>query len=367
MPELVDRPYTTPDLPALRGLWETVYEGASIGRREAAFRWVAERNPLCPGGAPRHLVMDDGRVAGTLGSLPVRCSAAGRVLELHFSHDLLVDPAYRGLGLGKRLVRQVAAAAPSVAGGLWMTGPCYALHQRMGWKPVKPFYGQALVLDAAALLRRRIRSRPAVALVGWAADAYAAFARRRIPRTAGPVEEIGRFGGGVDDLFERSAPGLGIIVERKSAYLNWKYAESPNVTYRRLLVGRPGSPDAYIVMRIHERADGHVNGTIVDLLADPARPAALDSAVAAAVEIARAGGAEVLYALVTHPGFRARLAALGFRRAPYRQTFVITGDEHFPAGVHALDAGNWYLTYGDSDGDMWSASSEPKRDRKTAA
>ena len=96
---LVERLYTRHDLPALRRLWEGAYDPESVHRREAAFRWVTEGNPVCPQGAPRHLIMDGDSVAGTLGCMPTLVRAFDRTIEMHFSHDLLVDPQYRGLGL----------------------------------------------------------------------------------------------------------------------------------------------------------------------------------------------------------------------------------------------------------------------------
>ncbi len=149
-----------------KGLWSLAYEPDVVERRATAFRWVTERNPRCPGGSPRYLVLDGTKVVGSLGSLPVRLRAGERQFDMHFSFDLLVDPSYRGAGLAKKLVRAVTAGAPSVAGGIWMTEPCYALHQRVGWEAVEPFHAHWLALDGRALLARRLGSRTAVRLLG---------------------------------------------------------------------------------------------------------------------------------------------------------------------------------------------------------
>jgi GNAT superfamily N-acetyltransferase len=342
------------------------YDSASLPRREAAFRWITERNPCAPGGAPRHLIVDGNKIAGTLGSLPIRLRAFGQPVEMHLSHDLLVDPSYRGLGLGKTLVQAVAAGAPPLAGGMWMTEACYALHQRVGWAAVQPFQGHGLIVDARGALRRRLGSKTVAGLLAPAAGAYLRFTSRKASRPRRPVTEVERFDSRVDDLFERCAGRLGLVAERHHPYLNWKYAEAPNVTYRRFLVGEP-AVDAYAVTRLERREDGHANGLIIDILADPERDGAFQSAVAGAVDSLRDEGAEIVYILTTHRPFRRTLEGLGFRLSPRRYTYVITGQHSLPGNGDPLDPATWYLTLGDSDGDMWSGAQQWKVRREAAA
>jgi GNAT superfamily N-acetyltransferase len=364
--DLICRTYNSEDRPALRQLWQKAYESETIPRREAAFRWITERNPNAPGGAPRHLIVDGDKIAGTLGSLPIRLRAFGQPVAMHFSHDLLVDPSYRGLGLGKKLVQAVAAGAPPLAGGMWMTGACYALHQRVGWAAVRPFQGHGLSVDARGALRRRLGSNALAGLLAPAAGAYLRFIRRRASRPASPVAEVERFDSRIDDLFERCAGQLGLVAERHHPYLNWKYAEAPNVTYRRFLVGEPAI-DAYAVTRLERRKDGHANGLIIDILADPERDGAFQSAVAGAVDSLRDEGAEIVCILTTHTPFRRTLETIGFRLLPRQYTYVITGQGSLPGDGDPQDPATWYLTLGDSDGDMWSGAQQWKVRREATA
>ncbi len=279
---------------------------------------------------------------------------------MHFSFDLLVDPSYRGAGLAKKLVRAVTAGAPSVAGGIWMTEACYALHQRVGWEAVEPFHAHWLPLDGRGLLARKVGSGTAVRLLGPAANLVSRLLLRRVPRPRLAVAEIERFEEHVDALFERCAPSLGIIVERTAPYLNWKYVENPHVRYRRFLLGDPSSPDAYAVLRVDDREGGHRDGIIVDVLADPSHPTAFGAAIGAAVEAARAEGAEILHILTTYPPFRGQLEKMGFRRSPRKVTYVVTNLEHLSGMPDPRDSSHWYLTQGDSDGDMWADASHTR-------
>ena len=367
MAELEERPYVSSDLAALREMWSRVYDAESVRRRESAFRWIAEGNPYCPEGAPRHMIFQGDIAVGTLGRMPLRYRAYGRPVEVHYSHDLLADPACRGQGLGKRLVRAVAAAAPGLAGGLWMTDACYMLHQRVGWKAVQPFHGHRLVINASAALGRRLGSAWLGGLLGPLASVYLKFARPGTPPGEHRISEIPRFDTGTDRLFERVADRFGIIAERHHAYLNWKYVDSPHVRYRRFLVGSQDDPDAYVVTRLDPRDEGYVGGLVVDLLADPDVPGAFDAALAVAARSLREEGAAVMDVLTTHPDFRRRLESCGFTRGTRLYTFVITGDEPGLEGKDLLDPANWYLTLGDSDGDMWSSAQSWAIDRQATS
>jgi hypothetical protein len=198
--------------------------------------------------------------------------------------------------------------------------------------------------------------------------------RPSIPKPALAVTQVQRFDGTADGLFERAASQMGLVAERHHPYLNWKYVDSPNVTYQCFLVGGGSEPDGYFVTRLDQRRDGHCNGLVVDLLADPRNPRAFDSAISGAVRHLRREGAETVSILTTYPPFRARLEALGFLRGR-QYTFVITGYDSLPNGPDPLDPSSWYLTLGDSDGDMWAEAqawtidrlaTEPRQARTTS-
>ncbi len=115
-----------------------------------------------------------------------------------------------------------------------------------------------------------------------------------------------------------------------------------------------------MVLRTEEREGGHRDAVIVDLLADPGHPNAFGAAIATAVEAARAEEAEILHILTTYPAFRERLENMGFRRSPRKVTYVVTNLEHLSGLPDPRDPSNWYLTRGDSDGDMWADASHAR-------
>ena len=70
---------------------------------------------------------------------------------------------------------------------------------------------------------------------------------------------------------------------------------------------------------------------------------------------------DALVAFTTCAPFRRRLACLGFLRAPRLQTFVLHNFGGHPDEALLSETSHWYLTFTDSDGDMWSGTQPPAR------
>ena len=353
----------SPDWAALRKLYDKVY-GPEVGaRRERALRWVTLENPNDLAEERRYVADDAGRIAGTLGRMPVRFSVRGEPALVRYSHDLLVDPDYRGQGLAQKLVDEVPRRSGSPVGGLWMTGPSYAIHLKGGWKGMTPAHAQVRILDPASLLTRRLPgplARAGGAALGallqlTAIDAWG----------AGPagltVEEVERFGADPDALWGEVAPLLGVAAVRDAAYLNWRFERAPNAPYVKLVArGAGGRMRGYLALRLPGAGRG-LGAVAVDFLARPDEPGVITALFREAVARARAAGASGLLALTTCAPFRARLRRLGFLKAPHLQTFVLHNFSGRADTNLFEDTSHWYLTFTDSDGDMWTGAQPAER------
>jgi len=346
-----------------RALFDRVL-GPEIGAlRERALRWVTLANPVRLDEPRRYVADDDGTIVASLGRMPVRFSVAGEPMLMRYSHDLLVDPAYRGQKLAQRLVAQVAEESDSPVGGLWMNPPSYAIHQRCGWRAMPPSRAQMRLLDAGAFLGRRLPGALARA-AGPAARGLLAIAS---PDAWGrgpagyEVNEAGIVAAEADALWAEVAGRLGVAAVRDAAYLRWRFEEAPHARYTLLQVRKRGALRGHAALRLPDPREPAANAVVVDLLASPDEPRAVTALARGALALARARGAGALLAFTTLPPFRRALARLGFLRAPRPQTFVLSNLETSPhAGVLA-DPSSWYLTFTDSDGDMWTGAQPPER------
>ncbi|MDP3936633.1 MAG: GNAT family N-acetyltransferase [Deltaproteobacteria bacterium] len=346
-----------------RALFDRVL-GPEIGAlRDRALRWVTLGNPVDLDEPRRYVVDDGGTIVASLGRMPVRFSVRGEPMLMRYSHDLLVDPAYRGQKLAQRLVSEVAERSDSPVGGLWMNAPSYAIHLRCGWRGMPPARSQMRVLDAAAFLGRRmapglarLAAAPARGLLAIASpDAWG----------SGPagyeVSEEGEPGVDADALWSEVAPRLGVAAVRDAAYLRWRFVEAPHAQYTLLQVRREGALRGHAALRLPLPEAPDSSAVIVDLLACPSEPRAITALARAALALARARGATSLMAFTTLPPFRRALARLGFLRAPRPQTFVLSNLENSTHARAIADASSWYLTFTDSDGDMWTGAQPPER------
>lgn len=366
MPVIV-RPFDhadgSPDWAGVRALFEKVYGPDVAERRFRALRWVTLENPAAAPGERRYVAADGDRIAGTLGRMPVRFAVMGRPILVRYSHDLLVDPDYRGQKLAQRLVDEVPRRSECPTGGLWMTGPSYTIHQKGGWKAMTPARAQMRILDPAALLARRM---PA-ALAGMAGGVLRGLLGLAAvdARGSGPagyrVDEVDAFGPEADALWAEVSPLIEVAAVRDQAYLHWRFERAPNTRYVKLVARKDGKARGFLALRLPEGGRAGSVAVGVDFLARPDEPDAITALFREALSRARAAKATGLLALTTCGSFRRRLRRLGFLQAPHLQTFVLHNLAGHPDEALLSDTAHWYLTFTDSDGDMWTGAQPPER------
>lgn len=162
------------------------------------------------------------------------------------------------------------------------------------------------------------------------------------------VTPVERFGPEVDALWQSLQPELKLAVVRDARYLNWRYADHPDIRYT-LLECRERTSGALRGLAVYAAGDWPRPGTgcIVDWLLPAADLDATQALIAACEHLAVQTGVEALTTIFNHvdPRF------LHFQRAG----FMVLGTSYFVVikTVPRLDTvyyrDNWYLTPGDSD------------------
>ncbi len=332
--------------------------GADIcARRRRLIETMREAMPGNDRFPLRHVIVDGDRVAGTLGYMPADFWVRGRRVPVRFTHDLLVDPDYRGAGLGKLIVQNAYAQGDFFPGGMWMTDPCRKIHVDCGFVDATPLATYNLVLDPAAFVARRgIRGGKALAgrvLLGL--NRWYALARARKMASRASLREIERFASATDSVWETLASGYGITRVRDAAYLNWKYADHPFLDYRNLLVLRNGEPAGFLIWRPAPEGT-EKRAVVADFLVAKGDAASLGPLVARAVVDAAAAGMDSLAIITTQPWAVSVLRSLGFMPRAARNTWVVAGWQNVIPETWLKDTAAWHVCLGDSDGDMWTGS-----------
>ncbi len=322
----VIRPYRQGDEDRILELFRRVF---GVERSLAQWRWRFEENPA--GRCLRLAETPSGELVGQYAGLPVRVAWGDKTLVFTQIIDVMVDPRFRlGLkrpGLFSALANRFIAdygGLGKVSGGYGFPTPeALRIGQRVaGYIPLHPVVGLVLPLG------RDDASRPTSA--------------------GGPllVEEISRFGDEADTLWESVRPELLAATVRDARYLNWRYADCPDVRYRMLLAFHrvTGAAAGIAVLRLGVR--GQEVGAVVDWLVSGEDAAAV--LLARCEGLASEGGMERLEAWFPPSSrFGRWFQDAGFRPEATIYQFVV-----LPTSPDVcLDWGKdrWYYTMGDSD------------------
>jgi hypothetical protein len=80
------------------------------------------------------------------------------------------------------------------------------------------------------------------------------------------IVEVDRFGPDVDELWERTRADYPVIFPRDAQFLNWRFVDCPEPSYRRFVAERDGRTVGYVVLRRAEPVE-LPHGILVDLYA----------------------------------------------------------------------------------------------------
>ena len=267
------------------------------------FEWWFDGNPV--GARTIALAEDGGRIVGVLGASHYRAFVGGRETLVTLPLSAATHAAYRGRGIFQRLNAEVERAAHDERATAMlgftnrMAGPIYV--GRLGWLDVH---------------RLRIWARPL------------------LPRSGSdPGTQLRRFVHTQEEAYRALAPSLRNHFVRDTAYLNWRYADSPRA-YTIL-----GSKHGYAVVG-RKRFKGIETAYVADLVA----PTHGETRRLLRRCVWAARGARVLLALM--PAVHARaFAAAGFLPTP--QTIRLIG--RALEGELPLGRGAWHFSLGDTD------------------
>jgi GNAT superfamily N-acetyltransferase len=347
-------PYAPADLPRLERLYAEAWPG-DRERKATAFRWIEEQNPFRDSENGYLVLEREEEIVGYWGRMPTRLHFDGQAIPAAYSQETLVSPAVRRQGVARRLGEVVDGSAIPLL-SLWHNEKMHAIMTRAAWQEVGRYRPLKKVYRLEALARREVERRPLVARGLRFAEPLVRLLARPAARQDEPIaiEEIERFDAEVDDLFARGAPDLGIIAERTTQTLNWKYVDIPHRTFRLLAArSRDGRLVGYLVLDI-EDVPPFRRGTAVDILADPDVPDAALALAAEADRIFAAAGVDLAVALTTDPVWlRAFRKRRFFKARTTRTSSLLARNIPNEIGDAARDLNGWYLTFGDSDGHMW--------------
>ena len=259
--------YRSGDERALVALFERVF-GRAIS--QAHWRWKLKQQPTPVENV--WLALDGDAPIFQYAGIPTRFRLPAGETTAMVSVDTMTAPEWRRRGLLGSVGRVVyeawrAAGIPFVLG---LPNERWGSRAgALGWQPLFALQWLARPLRPEAILARRLKL-PALARLTWLGAAWNRALRLRAPGDAAiQVRRVERAGPEFDQLWRRCETEALVSVVRDSAWVNWRYLDSPALAYRVVLAERGGQPVGYAAYRAQAHAGGKA-GFIADLFA--ARP-----------------------------------------------------------------------------------------------
>lgn len=350
------REFTRQDFDMVKEFYGRAYNG-DIARKEKAFRWLQSLNTFDENNN-YILIFVDGKLVGYWGLMPIRIFFYGQPFFALFSHETLIDPYYRRQGLAKKLLSKLNKSNRLIA-SLWHNEKIMDIKNKGGWFNIGKYRPLKKIYNLENIVNFKLKNQFFKKIIIYFSKPYFRIRHSDCNRIQSnyDIELVLKCDNEFDHLFMNVAPKLGILSDRTSAILNWKYIDIPHKDYIFLATREKGRISAYAVLRIDEQ-DGNIRkGIIVDILGDPDKSEPVSCLVRKCEEIFLENKVDFSVCLVQPEIFRNIFKKNGYYQAKSKKTdcLLIFNEDKIPNKDKELvkNINNWYLTYGDSDGDMW--------------
>jgi GNAT superfamily N-acetyltransferase len=325
---------------------------------------------------PVWVAMDGDRVVGQIGVQKAVLQVEGTTFEAGWAVDIMILRSHRGAGIGHRLHDAVASDV-DILMALTMAQASRRMAVKQGRVALAEVHQLTrwVRLDAATvrryLLLRTANHGRTHRAARVACDVFQF--HRLFPRLANPLlrardfvtrsrrepeapnmVEVDRFGSEIDELWDRTRDEYSVIFPRDARFLNWRFVDCPEPTYRRFVAKRGGRTVGYVVLRRAEPVE-LPQGIIVDLYASRRDVQTVDALVrhslaffgtdVSAVDCGTSVG-EFEAVLRKHGFFRTRAhhptcvcrdSALGDRLAQLRNDWFFSKGDHDWDQIHVAD------------------------------
>ena len=361
------------DWPQIELFILSTYGATGSHKGKVRWHWQFEINPFRPvsdSGPTVWIALSGDKVVGQIAVQDAACRVEGRQIEAAWIVDVMIEPEFRGRGLGHLLHSQImrersclvtltmAEATRRIAerAGCLRLGPTqqYLCPRNITMRTVRRYLmGKEIVRPDLALTLRLFSN----SLVGPAAIAVASrigvklkrLLKRRLVGPSFHFVEVERFPLEVDKLWQKASGAFVAIFVRSVEFLNWRFSDCPDLQYRRFIMYSGTEMIGYIITRVGTNEELPV-GVIVDFFAMPCDTTAHDALFEHAYKIFPPQ-VEYLEAAASTESFRQALERQGyFGIRTMRPTIVCTDPElKLLLERHIND---WHFTKADHDWDQ---------------
>ncbi|HVB34895.1 MAG TPA: GNAT family N-acetyltransferase [Patescibacteria group bacterium] len=356
-----------------RATWDPRATAESVRRSRCS---AAAANPVRPGEEPPSFIfLQDDRVLGYVGTIPIRVWSGSEERPAHWIKGLMVLPEFRNGPIGFSLLKE-AVRNLNCSMALAVLPVVVGLFERLGFSDLGTLPNLVRVLRPARVfgqvnlaeigfsglprwIGRAVALSQRMGLASAAGICAGALSRARIALHAGfprslAVDRTLPQPSEMDALWLRARKTFPASLVRDGRYLNWRYPHPESGPYRFVTVreGRE-TVSLAVVRRPRPNGDPRLRGiavaTISEWIFPLDRPQSGLAALAGAERIARDFGADALLCSASHPRALSLLRRRHYLKAPANVHLLVRE----PAGDRSLPnmSAGWWITRGDSDAD----------------
>ncbi len=369
-PQPVVRRARVTDRPMIDAFIAATYEELVPFKLGDRFDWQFIRNPLRSSDAlPYWIAIDEDRglVAGAIAVQEGRLVAHQREHAAGWIVDVMVHPAYRGLGLGHRIHAAVAADVTTLV-TLTMAPATRRIAERHGCVTLGPVFQVNLPLrvtgrSLARYVRFRTRNRRSLRMAAsvlrvplvesvLAAGVNAVWGAASLLRPRGirlPVQRVAALNEADLALLAQVRNARPFVFDRTESFFRWRFLQAPELRYEIFRAVRGNASAGLLVLRVC-REEELPAGVIVDLLTLPGDTEAIDTLIAHALQ-SFACRAEAVDAAASTDDLLERYRRWGFIRTRTMRPTVVCSDAALRQQISA-GSGDWYFSKADHDWDQ---------------
>lgn len=310
----------------------------------------------------------DGKLCGTLAVYPQPLHINNNIIDFAWLQGWYIDESRRRGGLGLLLLYEVQKHYSNI-GTLGIGGPTsnvFKLYRALKWEHHGeiPFFFQ--IVNPKAFLEKfkylhknkylefvcKMASSSIIIPLGikFYFD-WKGASRKRLLYKRCQIEPQESFWEWSDKIWIQSKVHYGAVLERKSTFLNWRFATEKE--YKIYKIAIPDKGEGYFVVKVRRMVDDPrfgslLVGTVVDYFCCPKDT---EYVLASAATILEEMGSELIVCNFSHKSAVRALPKLGFFSATSNYSFVSSNKwrSNYKPGKVPLD--EWHLSRGDSDGD----------------
>src|SRR3989344_4979186 len=304
------------------------------------------------------IAIEGNNIIGHFGFSPVAVWAEGKVLSGAWTGNFVINPLYRGRGIGRVLTEAVMSEFDLTL-DVGANELAEKILSHLGWHNFGGLHRYVGILDSEQA--KFLTDNPKVLESGRIGG------QSHVGQAGIAVEGISEFSQEADGFWDEYKKQITYATERTCAYLNWRYRDHPVFNYKMFQATSAGKVTGFAVMRFEEARGISEKVKVARITEFLAFPDVAPSLLSHLIELCRKNNAALVDFFCSSDNFAEPFRAFGFLTSPASENIArLLQPVELMSSVISFngadcrkkldnklfsDQEGWYVTTGDGDQD----------------